>query len=114
MTQDSIDTIIKSLDRVDCKIDAQSEAIHQAKLKLTEIEVIARDARADIRQTNGRVTAIERREERAEGAAEEHRRLEVESDHRNEKWIGIFPAVIASVLSGITVAVTLLLITGSL
>ena len=114
MTSDSITTILKSLERMDGKIDGQSEAIHEAKAKLVEIEIIAREARAEIRKTNGRVTAIERREERAEGAAEEHRRAEDASDHSREKWVGIFPAVIASVLGGLTTAVTLLLITGQL
>lgn len=103
MTPDSINTILKSIERVDGKLDAQSEAIHEAKLKLTEIEVIAREARADIRLTNGRVTAIERREERAEGAAQEHRRMESAADHDAEKWQGILPTVIAGVTSGVVV-----------
>ena len=114
MTTDSITTILKSLDRMDGKIDTQSEAIHEAKAKLVEIEVIAREARAEIRKTNGRVTGIEKRESEAKGAAAEHRRMEDASDHRSEKWMGIFPAVIASVLGGLTTAITLLLITGQI
>jgi hypothetical protein len=112
MTPDNIAQILRSLERMDGKIDDNGEALHAAKLKLAEIEVIAREARAEIRNTNGRVTAIERRESEARGAAIEHRRMEDEADHSQEKWRGILPTVIASTVSGLTVAFVLLLVTG--
>jgi hypothetical protein len=99
---------------MDSKIDAQGEALHEAKNKLVQIEVIASEARAEIRRTNGRVTGIEKREAEARGAAVEHRRAETEADHSQEKWRGILPTVIASSVSGLVVALTLLVVTGQL
>jgi hypothetical protein len=103
---------------MDGKIDAQAEVIHEVKTDVREVKVIANSALTESKKTNGRVTRIEEREAEARGAAAEHRRMEDVSDHKSEKWKGILPAIIAgaiaSIISGLTVALTLLAITGQL
>jgi|GEM_PF-2736226 len=89
--------------------------------RLTRMEVKQDEAAVHIgevkdlqRATNGRVSAIEIREAEVKAAADEHRRMDIERDEKNEKWIGIVPVLIASTLSGSVVVVISLLLTGSI
>jgi hypothetical protein len=114
MTPDSINTILKSLDRMDAKIDANGEILHETRSEVREVKVIANAALREGEKTNGRVTRIEEREAEARGEAREHLRMEAASEHSGEKWRAIVPTVIASTISGLVVALTLLLVTGQL
>ena len=107
MTQDSITKILTELGGIDAKIDNHTEALQEIKV--------------EVRRTNGRVTLIEQREAAVKSALEERHRMGAQQQGiddrrhvRNEKWIGIFPTVIASVISGIVVALVLLVVTGAI
>jgi predicted RNA-binding protein len=114
MSPESAATILRSIERLDEKIDANGEILHETRSEVREVKVIANQALAEGKKTNGRVTRIEEREAEARGEAREHRRVEDASDRSGEKWRGIIPTVIASSVSGLVVALTLLVVTGQL
>lgn len=67
-----------------------------------------------VRQTNGRVTAIELQEAAAKAVAEDHRRMQALTETRRSQWAGILPGVIIGICSGLTVLLASLILTGSL
>lgn len=76
-----------------------------------------RDTTVHLNRIEGRVSRLELKEAQMKAAAEEHRRMvaewKVSEDKRSRKkdrWTGILPTVIASVISGLTVGIVLLLI----
>lgn len=111
MSPDQISTILRSIERLDGKIDAQGEAIHKVANEVTETKVIAKQAHAEIRKTNGRVNRIEDREAEARGEAKAERRHVEDDEKSSEKWRNIGPTVIASVIGGLTVGGVLLIVT---
>lgn len=99
---------------LETRLDGLSDGQHLIQEAIVRLE-------GKVDKTNGRVTGIELREAMAKAALEEHRRMEAErqrerdaQQHKSEKWIGIFPAIIASVASSLTTALVLLLFTGQL
>ena len=69
---------------------------------------------AQVKATNGRVSAIEVREAAAKAVAEDHQRLEALHEDRSRQWVGIVPAVIAGTSSGVAVLLVTLLLTGQI
>jgi hypothetical protein len=110
MSPDQISTILRSLERMDGKLDEQGTAINEAKREITEVKLIAQEARDEGKKTNGRVSRIEDREAEARGAAREVERQHEADDRSGEKWRNIAPAVIASVVSGLTVGGVMLIV----
>lgn len=92
-------------------LESRLDALHEGQER---IERVTQRIESQVKETNGRVTAIELREAMAKAALQEHRRMEAVSDHRNEKWIGIFPAFIVGASSGLTVLLASLILTGQL
>jgi hypothetical protein len=92
---------------LETRLDALDEGQEQIRQVMLRLE-------GKVDKTNGRVTNIELREAMAKAAAEEHHRMVAIRDNKNEKWVGIGPTVIASTISGVTVALVLLLVTGTL
>ena len=107
MTPDSISKILGELGQITAKIDNHTDDLQEIKV--------------EVRKTNGRVNLIEQREAAVKAALQERQTMSAQQQGiddrrhvRNEKWIGVFPTVIASVVSGLVVALSLLLVTHQL
>jgi septal ring factor EnvC (AmiA/AmiB activator) len=110
MSPDSTATILRYLERLNEKVDANADVLHDTRSEVREVKVIANAALNESEKTNGRVSAIEEREAEARGEKKEHDRMEKkaheadqERDGRSAKWRNMGPNILTGLVTGLTV-----------
>jgi len=68
----------------------------------------------EVRKTNGRVTAIEKREDAIDATAAERRRAAMVKSEQRQRWGGWFAPIVSGTIVGLIVLVASLLLTGQL
>ena len=72
------------------------------------------EIKAEVRKTNGRVTAIEKREDAIDATASERERVAAVKAENRQRWGGWFQPIIGGSVAGLIVLVASLLLTGQL
>lgn len=100
MTTEHIGQILKELGGIAARQEEQG-------LDLVEIK-------NEVRKTNGRVTAIEKREDAIDATAAERRRAATVKAEQRQRWGGWFAPIVSGTVVGLIVLTASLLLTGQI
>jgi hypothetical protein len=100
MTPNDVGPILEKLGAISARQEAQGRDLKEIK--------------AEVRKTNGRVTAIEAREGEIDAVDSERRRVAAVKSEQRQRWGGWFAPLVSGTVVGLIVLMASLILTGQL